>query len=73
MWAKTEHENGGQLYLHVCEYCFSKGKAHPHPSKGCRQKVPKKRVGHCRYAVPASTSKKSLSTSIVVNSKKYFA
>ena len=38
---KTEHENGGQLYLHVCEYCFVKGKSHPHSGKDCRQKIPK--------------------------------
>ena len=38
---KTEHENGGQLYLHVCEHCFVKGKSHPHPGKECRQKPAK--------------------------------
>ena len=38
---KIEHENGGQLYLHVCEHCFAKGKSHPHPGKDCRQKLPK--------------------------------
>ena len=38
---ETEHENGGQLYLHVCENCFAKGKSHPHPGKDCRQKLPK--------------------------------
>ena len=38
---KTEHENGGQLYLHVCEHCFVKGKSHPHSGKDCRQKLPK--------------------------------
>ena len=38
---KTEHENGGQLYLHVCEHCFAKGRSHPHSGKDCRQKIPK--------------------------------
>ena len=38
---KTELENGGQLYLHVCEHCFLKGKSHPHSGKDCRQKLPK--------------------------------
>ena len=38
---KTEHENGGQLYLHVCENCFAKGRSHPHPGKECRQKLSK--------------------------------
>ena len=32
---KNEHENGGRLY--VCEFCFSKGKNNPPPSKDCRK------------------------------------
>ena len=41
---KTEHENGGQLYLHVCENCFAKGKSHPHAGKDCRKKYQKTSV-----------------------------
>ena len=34
---KNEHENAGQLYLHVCNFCFSKGRSNPHPGKDCRR------------------------------------
>ena len=34
---KNDHENNGQLYLHVCSVCFSFGKSHTHPQKECKR------------------------------------
>ena len=34
---KSDHENNGQMYLHVCATCFASGKSHPHTAKKCRR------------------------------------
>ena len=35
---KGDHENNGQLYLHVCQHCYTQGKSHSHPGKVCENK-----------------------------------
>ena len=32
-----DHENNGQMYLHVCASCFASGKSHTHPQKDCKR------------------------------------
>ena len=34
---KGDHETNGQMYLHLCSYCHTLGKANSHPAKDCRK------------------------------------
>ena len=35
---KGDHENNGQMYLHVCQHCYAQGKSYPHSGKDCKNK-----------------------------------
>ena len=35
---KGDHENNGQMYLHVCQHCYAQGKSYPHPGKDCKNR-----------------------------------
>ena len=34
---KTDHQNKGHTYLHICSQCFANGKTNLHPSKDCKR------------------------------------
>ena len=63
-----DHETSGQLYLHVCSYCYSQGKSFTHTNTNCKSRA--KNVQSTGYS-STNDSTIFVRTRIFFNTQKY--